>query len=74
MSQGRNIGITVALLILVALSVMAFAMYQQWLASHDELGDDTASAPQIDAENVYLYDNPRDIRPFVLINEQGEEV
>jgi Uncharacterized protein SCO1/SenC/PrrC, involved in biogenesis of respiratory and photosynthetic systems len=53
---------------------MAFAMYQQWLASHDELGDDTASAPQIDAENVYLYDNPRDIRPFVLINEQGEEV
>ena len=74
MSQGRNIAITVALLILVALSVMAFGMYQQWRASHGELGNDNASAPQVDAENVYLYDSPRDIRPFELINEQGEDV
>ena len=74
MSQGRNIAITVVLLIVVALTVMSFAMYQQWRASHGELGNDTASAPQVNADNVYLYDSPRDIRPFELINEQGDEV
>lgn len=74
MSQGRNIAITVALLILVALSFMSFAMYQQWRASHGELGNDSAAAPQVDADNVYLYDSPRDIQPFELVNEQGDEV
>ena len=74
MSQNRNIAITVALLILVALSVMAFAMYQQWRVSHGELENSTTSAPEVDADNVYLYDNPRDIRPFSLISEQGKEV
>ncbi|TDT44110.1 protein SCO1/2 [Halospina denitrificans] len=74
MSQSRNIVITVALLVLIALSVMSFAMYQQWRASHGELGNNGAAAPEVDADNVYLYDSPRDIRPFSLINEQGEEV
>ena len=74
MSQNRNIAITVALLILIALSVMAFAMYQQWRASHGELETSHTSAPQVEADNVYLYDSPRDIRSFSLLNEQGEKV
>lgn len=74
MSQNRNIAITVALLLLVALSVMAFAMYQQWRASHGQLGSGSTSAPQVDAENVYLYDSPRNIRSFSLTTAQGDEV
>ena len=74
MSQNRNIAITVALLLLVALSVMAFAMYQQWRVSHGQVGSAGTSVPQVDAENVYLYESPRNIRSFTLTSAQGEQV
>lgn len=74
MSQNRNIAVTVVLLLLVALGVMAFAMYQQWRASQGELEGSTGKAPEVSADNVYLYDDPRQIQSFSLLNEQGEEV
>lgn len=77
MSQNRNIAVTVAILLLIVLSVMAFAMYQQWRVSHGELEGNReggGDAPELNADNVYLYDEPRNIQSFTLRNEQGEKV
>lgn len=74
MSQQRNIAVTVVVVVAIALAVMSFAIYQQWRVSHGETGAAATGAPEVDADNVYLYDKPRRIEEFSLLNEQGERV
>ena len=73
MSQNRNIVITVTLLFLVAAGVMALTIYNVWAASQYGPGGNT-EAPEVQAEKVYLYDEPRPINAFSLTDEQGEPV
>ncbi len=68
MSRRRNIIITVAILFALAFGVMALAIYQQWRVSQGEL---VTQAPDLSEQNAYLYDEPRGIREFSLLDEQG---
>lgn len=73
MSQNRNIAITVVLLVLVAAGVMALTIYNVWVAS--QYGTSSSSEPpEVQADNVYLYDKPRPISEFALTDEQGNRV
>lgn len=71
MSQRRNIIITVAILFVVAFGVMTLAIVQQWRVSQGELA---AEPPDLSEQNAYLYEEPRGIRDFTLLNEQGQSV
>ncbi len=72
MSQNRRIAITVALLFMAAAGVMALTIYNVWVAS--QYGPGGGDAPDVQADNVYLYDQPRPINDFSLIDEQGQTV
>ncbi|MGM0450578.1 MAG: SCO family protein [Pseudomonadota bacterium] len=73
MSRNRNIAITVALLLLFAAGVMTLTIYNVWVAS--QYGEGGGSEPpEVAADNVYLYDEPRPIDDFTLTDEQGDRV
>lgn len=74
MSQRRNIAITVTLLVLLAGLVMGAAIYQQWRVSQGELTGTSQQPPEIDRDNVYLYDEPKPIGSFSLRNDKDETV
>ena len=73
MSQNRNIAITVIILFMVAAGVMALTIYNVWLGSQYSSGGN-ANPPEVAADNVYLYDKPRAIADFSLVDEQGNPV
>lgn len=73
MSQNRKIAITVALLFLLAAGVMALTIYNVWEASQYGPGG-SSEPPEVAADNVYLYDEPRPISDFSLTDEQGKRV
>ncbi|PAU81992.1 electron transporter SenC [Halovibrio salipaludis] len=73
MSQNRNIAITVIILFTVAAGVMALTIYNVWVGS--QYGNAGSSEPpEVAEDNVYLYDEPRSIGDFSLVDEQGETV
>ncbi|XOZ32654.1 SCO family protein [Halomonadaceae bacterium KBTZ08] len=73
MSQNRNIAITVVILALAAAGVMALTIYNVWVASqHGPSG--SSEPPEVAADNVYLYEQPRPIDGFQLTDSQGEAV
>ena len=74
MSQKRNILTTVVLLLLIVLTMMGLAIYQQWRVTQGDSGSDPGAVPDVNADNVYIYDEPRPIRAFSLLDEQGERV
>ncbi|MEQ6885674.1 SCO family protein [Salicola sp. Rm-C-2C1-2] len=73
MSQNRNIAITVVILFLAAAGVMALTIYNVWLGSQ-YASEGGSKPPEVASENVYLYEKPRAINDFSLVDEQGDSV
>lgn len=73
MSQNRNIAITVTILFMAAAGVMALTIYNVWVGSQYS-SSGNSGPPEVAADNVYLYDEPRPIGDFSLVDEQGDVV
>jgi len=71
MPSRRTVPLTVAILVAVVIGVIALAFWSQGRQADHASG---GPAPDVSEQNAYLYDEPREMRSFNLLDQQGEEV